>query len=183
MSGMEAWTASLSDREVAEAMEHFLSEGRDAPRWCFIEGPTVSEFATAPARATTALATLWLVRMFQPTRELAARRTGFDTERPWLVRWIDEHGGPSNLNTSARWNRHALTPAGTQSVVLYGSAGSDMRFKEGTQFRDPFDYPSVDWRERDEACLVVETCQVDSGPPIVRWREIRRNDQRPAGRE
>ena len=161
MAAWKAWTRRATDDELRCTMAEVTAGSR---RWCFVESPTCSDFLDEDD-ACARLGTAWLVRMFGRDGEIAARRTGFDSERPWLVRVIGRHApDPSG------WQVHELGDGKEQALVLYGVPDGSGGFVEGTQFRDPFRYPDVAAQDDgDRATLLVCLHPAGEGKPVARW--------------
>lgn len=174
MSKWTAWSRRASDAELtALAKERF---GGGSTSWCFVEGPTCSDFVGLEDVADRCK-DAWLVRVFGEHGELAARRTGFDIERPWLVRII----GPE-APAGEGWQPHDMDEGNEQEVLLYGAADANGRFTEGQQFRQPFCYPGVPVRgEGDRATLEVQVHRCAEGGPVVRWKALRLLENPSAG--
>lgn len=166
MATWAAWSRKASDAELVELARQRLTGG--AEPWCFIEGPTRSDFIGAQD-VTEDVGDAWLVRVFGASGELAARRTGFDTETPWLVRIIAD-----KAPAGEEWERHALGPGEEHAMVLYGAYDGSGSFVEGQQFRQPFHYPGVQPpKTGDRTTLVVQVHGCEVGGPVVRWAALR----------
>lgn len=152
MTGIAAYARRLSDVELAEVAVKLR-----ASTSCFVEGPLRSGFLEAASLDPALLARLWLVRCFDATTELYARRTSFDAKEPWLVRIISERPPGDG------WESHALTLGKEQALVLH---------EGGEQFGEQFSYPGVQPREREVVVLRTVEYQTDAGPSIVRWLRL-----------
>lgn len=161
MSGWTAWTRRATDDDLVK-----LISQRSALRWYFVESPTCCDFVDA-GRAREFIPAAWLVRAFEPSQELAARRTGFDSPQPWLVRVIAQAAPEGN-----DWKDHALKDGSEQKLVLFGEWNGDGSYKEGRQFRDLFWYPNVNGSQDSRVCLVAQCQAAADGPPIVRWVKL-----------
>jgi hypothetical protein len=191
MKSARAFSALASDEELAELLS---TRQTDAARtagkaaadpWCFVEGPLRSEFTDHRSVDASALGVCWFVRLFGSGGEVAARRTGFDSERCWMVRVIAEAAPRVG---GVEWTVYALGDPEPGQLVLLG-ARMDGAFPHGSQFRDPFDYPGVRCAREEAAALRVETLNVegaggpnDAGGPIVRWLALDRSASQPAKR-
>jgi hypothetical protein len=175
MATWTAWSRKASDADLAAlAKERF---GAGSSSWCFIEGPTCSDFV-AVEDVSVRCGDAWLVRVFGENGELAARRTSFDSESPWLVRIIAQEAPAGD-----EWRRHELEAGTEQAMVLYGTVDEQGRFVEGQQFRQPFRYPGLPAQhEGDRATLVVQVHPCTAGGPVVRWVALRPLGNPPAGR-
>lgn len=166
MATWAAWSRKASDAELVELTRQRFTG--DADPWCFIEGPTCSDFVGAEGVATRT-PDAWLVRVFSENGELAARRTGFETEQPWLVRVI-----AAEAPAGEDWQRHELGPGREHAMVLYGTSDGSGHFVEGQQFRQPFSYPGMQAPNMgDRATLVVQVHACEAGGPVVRWAALR----------
>jgi len=174
MSTWTAWSRKASDAELSALAKERFDGGSIS--WCFVEGPTCSDFVGVEDVAVRC-GDAWLVRVFGEEGELAARRTGFDSERPWLVRVIARE-----VPTGEDWQRHEIDTGTEQAMVLYGTADGRGGFVEGQQFRQPFEYPGVRVQgEGDRATLVVQVHGCAEGGSVVRWEALRRLENPPAG--
>ncbi|MCB9609680.1 MAG: hypothetical protein H6716_24015 [Polyangiaceae bacterium] len=169
---LKAWTSRASDADVGTLLT--TTEGLGVDRvWCFVEGPTRSDLVDLPKVADLAklVSHAWHVRAFSAKCELLARRSDFDGDRPWLVRFI---GPEEPLAKNPAWEAHDLKRGTEQALMLYGVAVEDGTFVEGEQFRDAFRYPHVGTDTPGaRASLVAEVHACSKGLPIVRWKELR----------
>jgi CRISPR/Cas system CSM-associated protein Csm3 (group 7 of RAMP superfamily) len=165
MAMWRAWSRRATDADLAEAVAR-LAGG--SPQWCFVEGTTCSDFLNRDD-VSPRIAEAWLVRIFGEEAELAARRTGFDSERPWLVRVISREPP-----AGSEWQSHELGEGEERTLVLYGTPDAHGHFVEGKQFRDPFRYPGVPATgDNGRALLVVQEHPATEGAPVVRWVALR----------
>jgi hypothetical protein len=95
MSEIFAHVRRASDGDLRDRIKDFLAgssssaaaEAGAAVCWCFVEGPLETGFVDA-GTVEACVERLWLVRLFDGGRELAARRRGFEEPEPWAVRDI-----------------------------------------------------------------------------------------------
>lgn len=164
MPGWTAYSRCATDAELAGSLVALVEDGG---RWCFVEGPALSEFVEIAA-AGELVGESWLVRAFGAGGELFARRQGFDDERPWLVRVV-----ASEPPAGKSWASHEIGEGEEQALVLFGESDGEGGFVQGQQFRSPFRYPEVRCSAGERAELVVERHPAAEGGPIVRWVALR----------
>lgn len=164
MPGWKAYSRAATDSELAESLEAFADR---ASCWCFVEGPTRSEFVEL-ASAGELVGDSWMVRAFGDNGELVARRQGFDGERPWLLRLVRREPPKGE-----GWICHQIEQGEQQVLVLFGESDGTGGFVQGQQFRSPFHYPEVMCSEGGRAVLVVERHPAGEGGSIVRWVALR----------
>jgi hypothetical protein len=153
MSAVSAYTRALSDAELAT-----LTSGLTSSAACFVEGPMESRFIKPSSLNAELLARLWLVRCFNATVELYARRTGFDEQKPWLVRVIAEQ------SPGVGWDSHVLRIREERAFVLH---------EGGDQFGEQFLYPGVQPGEDEVVRLETVEYEADGGPSVVRWLALK----------
>lgn len=115
-----------SDAELERLLADWPSrEAKDRtdslkPPQLFVEGPFSAGFDSDGSFKPSELSQLWTVRSFDETRELYARRSGFDTEQPWMVRVIgpDAFEGNRTLRASTGDTRQlVMDRIGTRITV------------------------------------------------------------------
>jgi len=165
MTSWKAWSRTANDAELVDLVRAFAEA---ATCWCFVEGPTCSEFVETGGVGDL-VGSAWMVRAFSRSGEFAGRRSGFDRDQPWLLRLVWREPPPGE-----GWVQHEIGSGEEQVLVLYGESDGQDGFTEGRQFRDPFHYPGVRGRDGERAALVVQRHPAGEGGPIVRWVELRR---------
>lgn len=177
MTALDAFTRNATDEELSALVGKLAARWAGAPSgpgrvWCFMEGATRSGFLEPMALNADLLAKVWLVRLFGAAGELAARRTGFDAERPWLLRVI------ATQVEGEGWAKHELEARAEISLALYGDGHADGTFREGMRFPDPFVYPSLDGSSSGGVSLVIEEYRLGDGTSIARWVRLEGNQPR-----
>ncbi|MCL6548020.1 MAG: hypothetical protein K6T30_03825 [Alicyclobacillus sp.] len=149
MSTVSAYTRAVSDAELATLASKLTSSAA-----CFVEGPMESTFIEPSSLGCELLTRLWLVRCFDATVELYARRISFDVEKPWLVRVIAEQ------QPGEGWESHVLRTGEERALILH---------EGGDQFGEEFRYPGVQPGKDEVVRLKTVEYEADGGTPVVRW--------------